>query len=160
MFPDMGRFLATCGCLILLLVGCSSSDFNALKFGDNYDDQSDRQVIPLDAISKWLGAPLPGTNFSDLRYKIIGDTPDPQAKISVKVPETYYKKIVENMADYDRVKNEFKNFDLVKPREWKSDDSFIKKPLPSTKIWVSKTGTYRRYIWYQDSVLYLVYASQ
>ncbi len=155
----MARFPAICFSLILLLVGCSSTDSNALKFGDNYDDRSDRQAIPLDAIGKWLGAPLPG-NFSDLHYKIIGDTLDPQAMISVRVPEFYYKKLVANMVDYDRVKSEFKNFDLVKPREWKSADSFIQKPLPSTKVWVSKTGTYRRYIWYQESVLYLVYVSQ
>ncbi|WP_019500136.1 hypothetical protein [Pseudanabaena sp. PCC 6802] len=146
--------------LHLLVAGCGGF---GVKFGDNYNYQSDRQMgkqVPLEAIAKWLGKPLPAS-YSDLRYEIIADTPDPQAKISVKVPEFYYKSIVQNVVDYDIVKSQLQNFDLVKPREMANDPGgIIQKPLPSTRIWVSKTGTYRRYIWYQGSVLYLVYASQ
>jgi hypothetical protein len=150
--------------LYLLIAGCGGADLNPLKFGDNYNYQSDREAgkqAPLEAIGKWFGMPLP-TGYADLRYDIVADTPDPRAKISVRVPEAYYKSIMQNMADYDKVKGHLQNFDLVKPREWTGDDpgGIIQKPLPSTKIWVSKTGTYRRYIWYQRSVLYLIYASQ
>lgn len=146
--------------LHLLVAGCGGF---GVKFGDNYNYQSDRQMgkqAPIEAVAKWLGKPLPA-NYSDLRYEIIADTPDPQAKISVKVPEAYYKSIVQNMVDYDTVKSQLQNFDLLKPREMANDPGgIIQKPLPSTKIWVSQTGTYRRYIWYQGSLLYLAYASQ
>ncbi|MBD2199420.1 MULTISPECIES: hypothetical protein [Calothrix] len=141
---------------LIFLTGCLS-----LKFGDNYNSEK-QQVADVKVIEKWLGAPLPN-NYSGLKYEIIADTPDPQVKIAVNVPQEYFQTLVKqnNLVKYDEVKNKLPN-DL-KPREWQESNQpsdFIDKPLPTTTIWIMKTEFYPKYLWYQQQRLYLVYASR
>ncbi|MBD2339327.1 hypothetical protein H6G64_20355 [Calothrix sp. FACHB-156] len=141
---------------LFLLTGCLN-----LNFGKNYSNQN-QQEPPLEVIGKWLGAPLPN-NYSDLKYEIISDTPDPQVKIAVNVPKEYFQNLInqKNLVKYDEYKNKLP-YDL-KPREWQESNQtkdFIKKPLPSTTIWITKNEFYPKYLWYQQQRLYLVYVSR
>ncbi|BAZ02219.1 hypothetical protein NIES37_62300 [Tolypothrix tenuis PCC 7101] len=141
---------------LFFLIGCLN-----LNFGNNYSHQN-QQEPPLEVIEKWLGAPLP-SNYSDLKYEIISDTPDPQVRIAVNVPKEYFQTLInqKNLVKYDELKNKLP-YDL-KPREWQESNQpkdFIKKPLPSTTIWITKNEFYPKYLWYQQQRLYLVYASR
>lgn len=146
--------LKNCPTLILipfiLLTGC-------LNFGKNYNYQSERKP-PIAEIEKWLGAPLP-SSYSDLKYEIISDTPDPQVSIAVKVPKEYFKILMKNnkLGNYDNLNNKLSND--FKPRE-RQDTDLIKKPLPTTTIWITKNEFYPKYFWYQKGILYLVYSSR
>lgn len=139
-------------CLILL-TGCLN--------GNNYT-QKNRQSPPVEEIGKWLGAPLP-SSYANLQYYIIGDTPDPQARIAINVPEEYFRILIkkQNLVKYDEFKNQLP--DDLKPREWQDGNnqkSFIKKPLLTTTIWITKNNFYPKYYWYQQSTLYMVYSSR
>jgi predicted HTH transcriptional regulator len=141
---------------LMLLVGCLS-----LNFGKNYSDSS-KQEPPLEVIEQWLGAPLP-SSYSNLKYDIISDTPDPQVRIAVNVPKEYFQTLInqKNLVKYDEFKNQLPN-DL-KLREWQEShqtSDFINKPLPSTTIWMTKNEFYPKYFWYQQQRLYLVYVSK
>jgi hypothetical protein len=67
----------------------------------------------------------------------------------------------QNLVKYDDFKNKLP--DDLKPREWEDSNSpkaFIKKPLPTTTIWITKNNFYPKYYWYQNSTLYMVYSSR
>lgn len=135
---------------LIWLVGC-------LNFGKNYSYRTTEKP-PLAEIEKWLGAPLP-SSYSDLKYEIISDTPDPQVRIAVKVPEEYFQTLINNkkLIKYDNFQNKLP-YD-IKPREL-PDSDLIKKPLPTTTIWMTKNDFYPIYYWYQKTNLYLVYSSR
>ena len=145
------RFLLlTC---LIFLGGC-------LKFGNNYYKKAPSP--PVEEIGKWLGEPLPST-YANLQYDIINDTPDPQARIAVNVPKEYFQMLIkkQNLVKYDELKNKLP--DDLKPREWENGNSpkaFIKKPLSTTIIWITKDNFYPKYYWYQNSTLYMVYSSR
>ncbi len=138
----------------MLLTGC-------LEAGEGRYRYTDGKPPPLDVIARWLGAPLP-PHYCDLKYEIVQGAmlPDPYARISVKVSEQYYRTVTRDWLDYDKVKGQLQ-YDL-KPRERKLSTAagdFIQKPRADTAVWVSQQGFYRQYAWYQDSTLYVVYAS-
>ncbi|MUG95966.1 hypothetical protein F7734_27890 [Scytonema sp. UIC 10036] len=147
--------------LVLVLVILSALFIGCFNFGNNYNNE-DGQKPPLKEIGNWLGLPLPN-NYSDLKYKIIADTPDPNVEIAVKVPEDFFQSLIksQNLVNYDKFKDKL-SYD-IKPRELSNTDashSIIKKPQPNTTIWITQNQYYPRYLWYQDSTLYLVYFSQ
>ena len=124
-----------------------------LKFGDNYS-YTEGQSAPITVIEQWIGAPLP-SNYSDLKYKIINDAPDKQVAIAVKVPQSYYKTAIENLVrDNDAVKGKISSY----LGDENSPNAFMKSPLANTPVWTSKEGFYRKYIWYQNSTLYVSYS--
>ncbi|GAB1542320.1 hypothetical protein NUACC21_49940 [Scytonema sp. NUACC21] len=145
---------------ILLLVILSTLLVGCLNFGNNYSHE-DGHKPPLKEIGNWLGLPLPN-NYSDLKYKIIADTPDRNVEIAVKVPEEFFLHLVksQNLVNYDQFKDKL-SYDL-KPRELSNtdSDSILKKPQPNTTVWITQNQVYPRYLWYQNSTLYLVHFSQ
>lgn len=139
-------------CLIWL-GGC----FN---FANNYNSQNPSP--PVEEIGKWLGANLP-TSYTNLQYDIIADTPDPQVKIAINVPEEYLQMLIkkQNLLKYDEFKNQLP--DDLKPRQWQDSNNpkdFIKKPLATTTIWITTNNFYPKYYWYEQSTLYMIYSSR
>ncbi|MBO3463941.1 hypothetical protein G7B40_029625 [Aetokthonos hydrillicola Thurmond2011] len=122
-----------------------------LQFGENYSD-TDGKPAPIAVIEKWIGAPLP-SNYSDLKYKIINDTPDKHVEIALKVQEIYYKHVIKNLV---RDEHFLKDKILYLNNE-NSPNAFMKPPSADTPVWTSKEGFYHKYIWYQNSTLYVSY---
>jgi hypothetical protein len=123
-----------------------------LKFEENYI-YTDGQPAPIAVIEKWIGAPLL-SSYSDLKYKIINDAPDKHVEIALKVQESYYLAVIKNLVrDNNSIKSK-----ILYLNSGNSPNTFMKPPSAGTPVWTSKEGFYHKYIWYQDSILYVSYA--
>lgn len=146
-------FVALFFLFALTLSGC-------LPSGGNYDSQTD-QSVPEKDLATWVGHPLP-QDYSSLKYQILGGGIDKQVFISFNTSESFFETIKAESIPYSEAQQASASGDFyfIDPEQFsRIDDTVVDRPESVDKVYLSKEGHYRKYVWYQNGRFNLLYVS-
>lgn len=116
----------------------------------NQTEETNETVLK---VENFIGKKMP-KDFSELEFSSEDLATKKYVAIKVKVSEKYF----------DSIKNELSIFNpdtdtaQIPPEDYGIKlNSFMKKPLPNTKIYISKKSNFPMYLWYQEGKMYVYY---